>query len=332
MITRQDLINNHTLAVDRSTAALIGLAVGDALGDLGRSQEHRARFGIATNLTSTAQSTDDTEFALLTARMLLDCDGILTTEAVFKAWQKYILNEGGVLNRAGRPLYGAVANLNRGIRAPLSGRDNVGNDDDGAAMRITPIGIICAGNPVQAAEMARIESEISHYGDGITAAQAVAASVAVAMVGGTVEEIIDAGQAQIPDDSWLGRTMKWTMELCDNADTIEDIWEMIHTQLWTPSHATAAEAIPQLYAIFRMTGGDFRKGLLWACNFGRDADTIAAIVGAFSGAMHGLDVIPPEWIEIVRKPNGVALRFTENEDIVDLAAQLAKLITTLGGT
>lgn len=326
MITRQELIENPTLALDKSTAALIGLAVGDALGDLGRNQEHRARYGIATDMTAAAKSTDDTEFALLTARMILDCEGSLTRDAVFRAWKKYILDEGGVFARAGRPLYGAVANLQRGMRAPLSGQDNVGNDDDGSAMRITPVGIICAGDPEKAAEMAQVEAEISHYGDGIAAAQAVAASVAVAMVNGTVEEIVDAAQAQIPSDSWLGRSMQRAMDICDTAKCVEDIWEPIHTQFWTPSHSTAAEAIPQLYAIFRMTAGDFRKGQFWAANFGRDADTVAAIVGALAGAMHGMDVIPQSWVDIVRKPSGVALKFTENEDVVDLAAGLAKLI------
>lgn len=326
MLTRQEMIENKALAIDKSTAALIGLAVGDALGDLGRNQEHRAQYGMATNLTATAKSTDDTEFALLTARMLLDCDGDLTREAVFDAWKKYILEQGGVFARAGRPLYGAVANLQRGVRAPLSGHDNVGNDDDGAAMRITPIGIICAGDPEKAARMAKIEAEISHFGDGIAAAQAVAASVAVAMVGGSVEEIISAGRAHIPEDSWLGRTMKLTMDMCDQAECIDDVWEPIHTQLWTPSHATAAEAIPQLYAVFRMTRGDFRKGQFWACNFGRDADTIAAVVGALAGAKNGMDAIPAEWVEIVRKPSGVALKFTAQEDVVSLAEGLAGLI------
>ncbi|RLD02859.1 MAG: crystallin J1 [Chloroflexi bacterium] len=326
MLTRQDLIDNPALALDKSTAALIGLAVGDALGDLGRSQEHRARYGIATNLTDSAKSTDDTEFALLTARMLLDCNGNLTRDAVFQAWKKYILDEGGVFARAGRPLYGAVANLQRGMRAPLSGQDNVGNDDDGSAMRITPIGIICAGEPERAAKMAEIEAEISHYGDGISASQAVAASVAVALVNGTTEEIIAAGREYIPADSWLGRSMQRAMDLCDEAESVEDIWEPIHTQFWTPSHATAAEAIPQLYAIFRMTDGDFRKGQFWASNFGRDADTIAAVVGALSGAKHGMDAIPEGWADIVRKPSGVALKFTANEDVVELAKGLAAFI------
>ena len=41
----------------------VGLAVGDALGDLGRDDAHRQRYGIVTELYKGAKSTDDTEFA-----------------------------------------------------------------------------------------------------------------------------------------------------------------------------------------------------------------------------------------------------------------------------
>ena len=97
--------------------------------------------------TNGVKSTDDTEFSLLTAKAIIENQGVLTRETVLAAWKKYILDAGGVQDRGGRPLYGAAANLARGMKPPLSGRDNVMNDDDGAAMRIAPIGIICAGNP-----------------------------------------------------------------------------------------------------------------------------------------------------------------------------------------
>jgi ADP-ribosylglycohydrolase len=326
MLTRQDLIDNQAITIRKSRGALIGLAVGDALGDLGRDQKHRARYGLATELLPGAKSTDDTEFALLTARMLLDNGGELTPEAVLQAWQTYILAEGGVFDRAGRPLYGAVANLERGMEPPRSGMDNVGNDDDGAAMRITPIGIVCAGEPERAAEMARIEAEISHARDGIWAAQAVAASVSIAMVDGSVEEIINGGLRYIPKDSWLGRAMTRAFRICDRAGDIQGAWAALHSELWTPVHSTAAEAIPQIYALFRLTGGEFRQGLFWAGNFGRDADTIAAVVGALTGARQGIDVVPPAWVEMVRKPAGVALRFAAKEDILALAEDLAGLV------
>ena len=310
---------------DRAIGCLIGLAVGDAFGDLGRNNTYRQRYGIITNLYDGARSTDDTEFAMLTAQTLIDCGGDLTTDHLVASWHKYIIHEGGVAERAGKPLYGAVANLERGLRPPLSGIDNVQNNDDGAAMRIAPIGIICAGEPERAAQFARIEAEVSHANDGIWAAQAIAASVAVAMVSDSIDDIIQTGLNFIPEDSWLSRAMTRAFGICESAISIESAWEDLHTGLWTPVHSSAAEAIPQAYSIFKLTGGDFRKGMFWAGNFGRDADTISAIVGALSGAMHGQGAIPTDWAEKVRRPAGVCLRFAARLDIIEVAKQLATL-------
>ena len=326
MITRADLVANRALCEAKAKGSLLGLAVGDAFGDLGRSDDYRKRYGIVTEVYANAKSTDDTEFALLTARTLVDNGGQLTLETLVASWQKYILDQGGVFERGGKPLYGAVENLRRGIMPPLSGRDNVMNNDDGAAMRIAPIGIVCAGDPQRAAAMAEIESQISHDADGIWAAQAVAAGVAVAMVDGSTAEILQAALRYIPNDSWLGRAMKHAMCICDEAKTIENAWEKLHTEFWTPVHSVAPEAIPQALAIFRLTDGDFRQGLFWGGNFGRDADTIGAIIGALCGARHGLSVIPPLWVERVRRPSGVCLKFAAQEDIPSLAAQLANFI------
>jgi ADP-ribosylglycohydrolase len=271
------------------------------------------------------KSTDDTEFAMLTAQTLIDCRGELTLEHIAASWRRYILGQGGMGDRGGKPLYGAVANLARGIEPPLTGTDNTQNDDDGAAMRIAPVGILNAGNPARAAEMAAIEAQVSHARDGIWGAQAVAASVAVALVSADANTIVEAGRAYIPSDSWLGRTMDRAMAICDAHGSIEGAWEELHTALWTPVHSMAAEALPQAYAIFRLTGGDFQRGMFWACNFGRDADTIAALVGAMSGAIHGQDAIPADWAEKVRRPAGVCLKFAAERDIVDVTRQLVEL-------
>lgn len=327
MLTRSELANDPQLRLHKAQGSLLGLAVGDAMGDLGRSAEYRARYGIVTQLYAGGRSTDDTEFALLTACTLLDCGGNLTDAALLDSWQRRILAAGGVQERAGKPLYGAVANLERGILPPLSGRDNVMNDDDGAAMRIAPVGIICAGQPERAAALAKLEAQMSHDGDGVWAAQAVAASVALAMVDAPLDAIIDVGMAQIPADSWLGRAMRRALDIAANAPSLAEAWEPLHREFWTPVHSAAAEAVPQIYALLRLTGGDFRQAMYWGCNFGRDADTIGAVLGAITGARQGVGVIPPPWIERAARPGGVCLRFTADLYIPDVAAQLADLIT-----
>lgn len=316
---------NHGELLDRATGCLLGLAVGDAFGDLGRSNDYRLRYGIVTKLYEGAKSTDDTEFAILTAQTLIDCGGDLTLEHLTASWTKYILGQGGMFDRGGKPLYGAVANLARGMTPPRSGTDNPQNDDDGAAMRIAPIGIICAGDPVRAAELAGIEAQISHARDGIWGAQAVAASVAVALTGATPLEIVESGRRFVPADSWLGRNLDHALSLCQNA-TIEEVWERLHDDFWNPIHSMVAEALPQAYAIFLLSGGDFHKGMFWAGNFGRDADTISAIFGALSGAMHGRSVIPEAWADKVRRPAGVCLKFAAQCDIPQVAAQLVEIV------
>jgi ADP-ribosylglycohydrolase len=317
---------DKTLILDRATGCLLGLAVGDAFGDLGRSQEHRQRYGIVTNLYSEGRSTDDTEFAVLTAQTLIDCGGNLTDEAMVASWRRYILGQGGMFDRGGKPLYGAVANLERGLLPPISGTDNVQNNDDGAAMRIAPIGVLCAGDPERAASMAAIESRISHALDGIWAAQVVAASVAVAMAGAGLDEVLATGMRYAPQDSWLGRNLQRAMNICDTHTDLFDALEQLHLQLWAPVHSMAAEAIPQAYAILKLTGGDFRLGMIYGGNFGRDADTICALIGAISGAMHGTAVIPADWAARADKPAGVCLRFAAQKSMRELAAQLVAII------
>lgn len=331
MYTREELLHaKKELYLSRAQGALIGLAVGDAVGDIGRDQDFRNRYGMIASLYPEAKSTDDTEFGFLTARTLLDCDGELTPEAVWDSWKRNIVDRGGMKKRGGRPLYGAVRNIERGIKAPLSGIDNTMNDDDGAAMRMAPIGIFAAGDEAEAGRLAEIDACVSHHRDGIWAARGVAAAVSVAIAGAGPEQVVDAARRQIPDDSWLGRSMDRALDLCRNAGSMLEIWELLHTEFWTPEHASSAEAIPQALAIFYMTGMKMREALFWSANFGRDADTIAAVVCSLSGASHGVEVFPDEWIKQVRKADGVCLGFVEDEDALDLARRIVELAIKKG--
>jgi ADP-ribosylglycohydrolase len=325
MMTRSQLLSDRKLYESKARGCMAGLGIGDAMGDTGRSQEYRAKYGIITNMYSDAKSTDDTEFGILTARCLIDNKGKIEAADVLRAWKKYILDRGGVKKRAGRPLYGAIENIGRGMTPPESGMYNVMNTDDGAAMRISPVGIYRAGDPEGAARLAAIDACISHDRDGIWAAQAVAASVAVAMVDGSAEEIVEAGLRVLPEGSWLAHSMGIAMRICEEKPDIELAFEDLHAKLWTPEHATAAEAIAQVYAIFRLTGGDFRRGLLWSANFGRDADTICGLVCSLCGALHGIEAMPERWVGQIRRASGVCLDFSSDMDLLDLADQLVAL-------
>jgi ADP-ribosylglycohydrolase len=117
--------------------------------------------------------------------------------------------------------------------------------------------------------------------------------------------------------------MVQAMDLVDSIDDPYELYDRLHTDLWAPRHSVSPEAIPQIYALYRMSKGNFRKGFILAANFGRDADTVTALVLALCAAGEGLSVIPDEWVEQVRHPAGVCLSFAKDEDMYDLGVQLA---------
>lgn len=327
MTTRNELVNNPDFAFEKAYGALCGLAIGDSFGDAARKPENRANYGVTTDFNKGASwSTDDTEFALLTAKTLIACKGELTTDDVVNAWMEDVVVQ-DEFKRGGASEVEAAANLRRGLRPPLSGKYNSFHMSDGSAMRIGPVGIICAGDPERAAAMAEIDASISHYRDGIWGAQAVAAAVSVAMVDATIDEIIAAAMHVIPTDSWLYYAMNHTFEIIEKANgSVLDSWMPIHDALITSSWATTAEAIPSAFGCLKLVNKTFKEGVLLAGNFGRDADTIGAVAGSILGAKYGISSIPAAWAEKVRYPSGTCLQFTKGLDIKETAAQLAKLI------
>lgn len=312
---------------DKAAGCLIGLAIGDAFGDAARDPENQFLYGITMDFPEKETgSTDDTEFALLTAEILIRTGGKPAPEDVLAAWKEHVVVQ-DELRRGGASEREAAANIRNGIIAPDSGRFNAFSYTDGAAMRAAPAGIVASGNIKRAMELARIDAEISHDRDGIWGAQAVAAAVAVAMESGTLDEILHAAFQCAPPDSWFYHSLKRCFDLLDHYDNkLEKAWMPLHQILRCENKAAVPEAVTSALAIFRLTDGNFEKGILYSGNFGRDSDTIGAVVGAISGALHGLKAIPRDWVDKVRKPSGTCLNFTRGKDLIQMATDLAKLI------
>jgi ADP-ribosylglycohydrolase len=328
MLARKELLNKKDLLFDKVYGALSGLAIGDSFGDAARMQENRANYQVTTDFNKgTSWSTDDTEFALLTASTIIRCNGKLTTEECVKSWMENVVTQ-DEYKRGGASEVEAANNLRKGILPPYSGKYNTFHQSDGSCMRIGPVGILCAGDINRAAEYAKMESEISHFRDGVWGAQAVAVAVAIAMTNGTIDEIIDAAMSVIPEESWLYFNMEQTFRILENYHgSLLDAWMELHDFLRTSTWATTAEALPSAFACLRSVNDDFRKGVIVAGNFGRDADTIGAIVGCILGAKYGAKAIPEHWIDKTRFPSGTCLQFTKGIDIKDYAEKITAIMT-----
>lgn len=327
MITREDLIQNKNLALDKAIGSLSGLAIGDSFGDAARDADNQRDYGITTDFNKGASwSTDDTEFALMTAKLLIEHEGNFTSADVVNMWFKYVATE-DELKRGGVSEVEACNNLRRGLRPPQSGMYNAYYMSDGAAMRSGPIGIVCAGAPERAADLAYRDACVSHYREGIWGAQAVAVAVSLAMVDADMEDIMEAIFKIAPPDSWFYETLNRAMNIVKEADgDIANAWMPLHNELFSTHRSTVAEALPEVFGCLMLENKSFKSGLILAGNFGRDADTIGAIAGAVLGAKYGAKNIPDKWKEKTRYPSGTCLSFTKGIDIFEYAEKLAALI------
>lgn len=75
------------------------------------------------------------------------------------------------------------------------------------------------------------------------------------------------------------------------------------------------EAVPTAVGIFLIFRHDFEEAVSAAASCGGDTDTVAAIVGALSGAYHGASAIPERWLN----------RLLQREDLEQVSNQMIGL-------
>jgi ADP-ribosylglycohydrolase len=327
--------------VDRARGALYGLAIGDALGmptQLMSHQEVAACFGvldgfqeapaghpIASGLPA-GSVTDDTEQALLLADAVLVGAGHIESDDLARrllAWAERA-RERGSLDLLGPSSSAAVAALMAGGPVDEAGRSGATN---GAAMRITPVGLIISSGDLDALVDLVVEaSRVTHHtGVAIAGAAAVAAAVSGGIDGVSVSEATtlgiraaDLGQRR---GVWVAgaavaRRIAWAVGLVDADDherSVRDVVELVGTSLATQ------ESVPAAFAVLALHPEDPWQACLTAASLGGDSDTIAAMTGAIAGACHGMDGWPADAVRTVREINQLDLE-TYAEKLLALRA------------
>lgn len=316
---------------DRARGSFIGLAVGDALGSAteGKSpDEIFKRWGRVTDFLSDDQGgSDDTEYALFSAQLLLQKKRDLTSEDVAAGWRRDIINSNNAYKGAGFSEIIAIQNLKKGLQPPESGQ-HLHSWSDGLAMRVAPFGIASAGDPQFAAHLANIDGRVSHSGEGIYSGQAVAAAISMAMVGAPFEKIIQSALDVVPNDSWTFSSIIRSVQI---GNDVSDVWnslEPLHHSIacsyyfWTD---VAPEAVGLAFGLIAAAKGKFEDAVLGGVNIGRDTDTIAAITGAICGALHGIQAIPERWIKRISISRGICISAVKNMNIINVADELSLL-------
>lgn len=312
---------------DRALGALAGLALGDALGMPTQSMSRAAiaaRYGPVDRLLDGAADqpvapglpagtvTDDTEQALLLARLLVEGAGHVDALAFADAldrWQADMVRRGSA-DLLGPSTSRAIRRLHAGESPDESGRDGTTN---GAAMRVTPVGIAV---PVSDALLDAVvaASRVTHNtGIGIAAAAAVAAAVSAGIDGADPSDALDeaerAAAAGARRGHWraggdIAARLRWARGWVrgrDRATLADAVADVIGTSV------AAQESVVAAFALVEARGDDPREALTLAAGLGGDTDTIAALCGAVLGARHGTAGLPADLLDTVLRVNRLDL-------------------------
>ncbi len=186
------------------------------------------------------------------------------------------------------------------------------------------MGIINACDPRQAVlETLDVASFIHNGPSGYCrdAACAMAAAVAAAFdPDATIETVVDAATRYLLPVSAgeIKGTIARALDLAAEVDSYEQFREGFYANFGRSMLADSMETIPATLAILTLAGGDPERSIIWGANFGRDADTIATMIGGVVGALHGASGLPPTWIAKVEANPDVTYR--------DTAEQLALIV------
>lgn len=300
---------------DRAHGALLGLAVGDALGmptqmfSRARVREQWGRItgfeaGPADNeiapLVPPASVTDDTDQAVILARLLVAGGGQVDPDryaAALLAWQDTMVARGS-LDLLGPSTLRALEAYRRGVPASQTGR---WGDTNGAAMRVAPVGIVCLPDPVEAlvGQVAAIDALTHDTGMANAGAAAVAAAVSVGVSGGSLDEALQmavvaarrgATYGSFVPGADVAARIGWAVDLVRHAPDDESALDLVGELVGT-SVATQ-ESVPAALALAARFGADPWSACCAAASLGGDSDTVAAMTGAILGACHGASAFP----------------------------------------
>lgn len=266
--------------------------------------------------------TDDTEQAVLLARLVVagggDVDAIALA-ADLLAWEDSMRARGS-LSLLGPSTKRALAALAAGASPGDAGRSGVTN---GAAMRVTPVGIATA-DPALLVDRVVAASRLTHNtGVALAGAAAVAAAVSAGIGGDPLPAAIVRAVSAATDAAARGRwvagadvaaRITWATGLVAGLgrdEVMDTVYRLVGTGL------AVQESVPAAFAVAAASPDDPWLACRIAASLGGDCDTIAAMTGAICGACHGAGAFPAGARALVDRVNG--LRFGPlADDLVEI--------------
>jgi ADP-ribosyl-[dinitrogen reductase] hydrolase len=288
------------IRTERMVGALLGTAVGDAVGlpYEGLSRRRGARFHRDKALEhrlilGRGLCSDDTEHACMVAGALLASGGDVDRFAKSLAWRMRGWLA-GIPAGIGFATLRAILRLWIGFSAERSGVFSAGN---GPAMRASLIGIYAADDLDLMKALVRVSTRITHTDpkaeDG---ALIVALAASLAAKNQTVDwkNIMD-GCLRVTQTDEFKESLLRVAEHLEKQSSPQNFADAMG--LGKGIGGYILHTVPSALFCWLRNPGDFRCAVTDVIHLGGDTDTTAAIVGALAGAEGGLGAIPQSWIE-----------------------------------
>lgn len=320
--------------LDRAYGALIGGAIGDAMG-------MPASFLTRRQITDTygyiqdflepekdvqsyhgdlkaGEITDDTMESVIVSQVLIQ-HGEFSEDAFNAAMKQWAVEqkmlESTVIGPSTRRYLTALV---EGTDPKLTAGKGATN---GSAMRVAPIGIRYHNDLTRCVETAAASSLPSHGSKpAVAAACAVAAGVALGVCGGyTPRDILRAAADAAVYGEKVGveitapsvsRRLKLVENIVDQARGADIASILDELVAIFGASMMSYESVPIAFGAFYATGGHGANGVLAAVNAGDDADTNGSICGNLCGAFSGAGSFPVSWRDRVKVSSGLDLEET----------------------
>lgn len=303
----------------RYRGALLGLAMGDALGT---TLEFRppGSFTPIDDLVgggpfdlAPGQWTDDTSMALCLAASLIARKEFDPLDQLrrYTAWYKegYMSCTGSCFD-IGNTVRKALERFAR-TGEPYCGTEDPWAAGNGSIMRLAPVPLCFAATPEEAIHYAALSAKTTHAArEAVDACRYLAALILGALGGRSKEEILSPRFSPVPG--------LWEREPL--APRIDEVAAGSFKEKNPPAIRGSGYVVESLEAALWAFyhGKDFREGALLAVNLGDDADTTGAVYGQLAGAYYGEEGLPPEWLA----------KLAWRDRIVAMADELHALATT----
>ncbi|WP_268796899.1 ADP-ribosylarginine hydrolase Tri1 [Pseudomonas huanghezhanensis] len=306
----------HDQSLDRAKGALLGLAIGDAVGTtlefLPRDKKHvHGLEGAGPFHLKLGEWTDDTSMALCLAETYLAHQHFDSSDYLDRLCQWY--------KQGSNSVNGVCFDIGNATRAALDGWLTqglgwLGNTEpntagNGSIMRLAPTAIFRRHSLAATWRDSQSQSRATHRAlEAVSCCELLGAQLHLALNGADKTELCAPRVRPLQPRAMIINAGEYKDKTRDQIRSTGYAIDTLEAALW---------------AVW--TTDNFKDAVLLAANLADDADTVAAVTGQLAGALYGVSGMPEEWVAKVAWSAHIQHLAEQLHDQAPLTDEFAKM-------